>query len=140
MMKRTLLVLACFFLPACAFFQRPFRPVHAPPVEADRVEFPMEIPAEGRQIIRGPMATAIQLAMDDFIPRDLKLPREMTPEERCLHQRESYDVITAPGPEGIMFVRLTLGPEACKMSGTLLDMEIEYAIDVKGWRILAIKK
>ena len=139
-MKHYLLLLACLVFPACALFQRPFRPVHASPSEAAQVAFPMEIPEEGRQIIRGPMAAAIQLAMDDFIPRDLKLPRSLTPEEVCLHQRESYDAVAAPGPEGIMFVRLTLSPEACKMTGILLDMEVEYAVDVKGWRILAIKR
>jgi hypothetical protein len=63
----------------------------------------MALPEEGRQVIRGSMAAAIQLAMDDFLPRDLKLPRDATPEDVCLHSRESYDVFAAPGPEGIIF-------------------------------------
>jgi hypothetical protein len=86
------------------------------------------------------MAAAIQLAMDDFLPRDLRLPREATPEDVCLQSRKSYDVFAAPGPEGVIFVRLTLGSEACRRNGTLFDMEATYAIDVKGWRILSIKK
>jgi hypothetical protein len=139
-MKHLLLSLAFLILPGCVLFQRPFRPVHAPPEESSRVEFPMEIPADGRQIIRGPMAAAIQLAMDDFIPRDLKLPRDLTPEDACLLQRESYDTIAAPGPEGVVFVNITLGAEACKMSAVLLDAEAMYVIDTKKWRILAVRK
>jgi hypothetical protein len=138
-MKRTLWLLACLAFPACALFQRPFRPVRAPPAEAAQIEIPMALPEEGRQVVRGPMAAAIQLAMDDFLPRDLKLPRDATPEDVCLHSRESYDVFAAPGPEGVVFVRLILGSEACRMNGILFDMEATYAIDVKGWRILAIK-
>jgi hypothetical protein len=102
-MKRNLLLLSCLVLPACVLFQRPFRPVRASPAEAAQIEIPMALPEEGRQVIRGSMAAAIQLAMDDFLPRDLKLPRDATPEDVCLHSRESYDVFAAPGPEGIIF-------------------------------------
>ncbi len=40
----------------------------------------------------------------------------------------------------MMFVEIALAPEACKMDGPVLDMGATYAIDVKGWRILDVKR
>ncbi|WNG32426.1 hypothetical protein F0U61_01485 [Archangium violaceum] len=139
-MKYKALLPLCFFLPGCALFHWPFRPVHAPPEEAAQVQFPPEIPAEGRLTIRGPMAAAIQLAMDDFLPRGVKPHAGADPVEVCLYQRESYDIFAAPEADGRVLVEIALAPEACKMDGPVLDMGATYAIDVKGWRILAVKR
>ncbi|HEX8440838.1 hypothetical protein [Archangium sp.] len=139
-MRNKLLLPLCLLLSACALFQRSFRPTHAPPEEAVQILFPLELPSEGRQIIRGPMAAAIQLAMDDFLPRDVQPHRGATPEEVCLYQRDSYDVFAAPGSEGVMLVNIVLSPQACKMNGPSLDAEATYAVDVRKWRILAIKR
>ncbi|HYO54722.1 hypothetical protein [Archangium sp.] len=142
-MRHGMLILSlCFLLPACIhlpFFQQSFRPVHATPEEAAQVEFPLAPPTEGRLVVRGRMGAAIQLAMDDFLPRGIKPHSGATPVEVCLYQRESYDVFAAPGPEGMVFVEIVLAPDACKMNGPVLDMGATYAIDVKGWRILAVK-
>ncbi|HYO71032.1 MAG TPA: hypothetical protein VEU33_33630 [Archangium sp.] len=82
----------------------------------------------------------MQLAMDDFLPLDVKPHRGATPEEVCLYQRESYEVIASPGPDGSMFVRITLLPKVCEKEGPLLDAEATYAIDVAGRRILAVQR
>lgn len=136
-MKRSLPLLL-LLLPACALFQRPFHPEHASPEEAEQVKFPDELPAETRLKIPGVMATAIQLAMDDFRPRPVKTFPWASPEQSCLYQRESYNVDASPGPEGIVFVRFALAPNACpEVEDAPNDLGAIYAIDVRKWRILA---
>lgn len=134
-------LLSLLLLPGCALFQRSPRPVHAPPEEAAAVQFPSDLPATGLQELSGTLATAIQLAMDDFRPPGAKPHRGATPTEQCLYRRQSFDVQAAPGPEGIVFVRFLFNPEACTAEerAVVLDMGATYAIDVKGWRILAIQ-
>jgi hypothetical protein len=139
-MKRLLLPLV-FLLPGCSLFPLKHRgPEHAPPEEAARVQFPLDLPKETRITISGAMATAMQLALDDFLPLDTKPHEGATAEEVCLYQRESYEVIAAPGPEGTLFVRVTLRPQVWEKGGPLLDAEATYAIDVPGRRILAVQR
>ncbi|REG27230.1 hypothetical protein ATI61_110237 [Archangium gephyra] len=139
-MTRKLLLPLVLLLPACSLLPWFKRPVHAPPEEAARVEFPLELPKETRTTISGAVATAMQLAMDDFLPLDVKPHRGATPEEVCLYQRESYEVIASPAPHGAMFVRITLLPKVCEKGGPLLDVEATYAVDVAGRRILAVQR
>jgi hypothetical protein len=143
-MKRLPLLLLCAWLPGCALFpflQRPPRPVHAPPSEAASVTFPPELPAEGRQVLSGPMVVAIQLAMEDFLPWDVKPHAGATPREICLYKRDSYDVIAAPASAGLIYVNIYPRPGACEMGGPpVLDMSATYAIDVNTWRILAVQR
>jgi len=138
-MKRGLLLLPCMLLTACALFQRPSRPVHAPAEEASRVQFPLDLPKETRLIIPGTVFRAVQLAMEDFLPWDVRPHKGATADEVCLYQRDSYDVTTAPGPEGVLFVRFTVRDGVCNKDGPVLDMGATYAIDVTGWRILSIQ-
>jgi hypothetical protein len=138
--KRHWALLPCILLTACALFQHPPRPIHAPPEEAARVVFPLDLPKEERLIIPGTVLKAVQFAMDDFLPWDVRPRRSATPEEICLYQRESYDVTTSPRPDGVLFVRFTVKDGACTMGGGILDMGATYAIDVTGWRILAIQR
>jgi hypothetical protein len=139
-MKRSLLLVLCALLPACALFRRPPRPVHAPPQEAAGVTFPMEpLDIEGNVTVTGPLFVAMQLAMEDFRPWDLQPPRDATPREVCLYKRESYDMIAAPGPGGLVFVQIWLRPEACE-GPIALDGGAYYAIDAKTWRILAVRR
>ncbi|CAM4316897.1 hypothetical protein G4177_00230 [Corallococcus sp. ZKHCc1 1396] len=137
-MKSGLLLPAWLLLPACALFHRDSRPVHAPPEEAARVQFPLDLP-EDAQTLTGSMVTAMQLALEDFRPLDLKPHKGATEEELCLYQRESYDITAAPGPEGVTFVQITLKPQLCEKQGPIMDMGATYAVDVKGRRILAIQ-
>jgi hypothetical protein len=139
-MKRGLLLLPCMLLTACALFQRPSRPVHAPPAEAAQVQFPLDLPKDTRLIIPGTVFRAVQLAMEDFLPWDVRPHKGATADEVCLYQRDSYDVTTAPGPEGVLFVRFTVRDGVCNKDGPVLDMGATYAIDVTGWRILSIQR
>ncbi|MBZ4416849.1 hypothetical protein [Myxococcus sp. RHSTA-1-4] len=138
-MTRGLLLPLCLLLPACALFQRSSRPPHAPPEEAARVQFPLDLPAETRTTLPGGLVTAMQLALDDFMPLDVKPHKGATEEEICLYQRESYDVVASPGPEGITFVRVTLRPNVCEKYDPIMDMGATYAVDVAGRRILAVQ-
>ena len=72
-------------LSGCALFQRYPRPPRAPPEEAARFQFPMELPAEGRQMLSGVMAKAIQLAADDFGEESLRL-LEIAAEKACVRK------------------------------------------------------
>jgi hypothetical protein len=142
-MKRSLpwLLLLCAGLPACVLFQRPPRPAHASPQEAASFAWPTMLPTEGRQVLSGPMLAAIQLAMEDFLPWDLKSQAGATPRELCLDRRDSYDVVAVPGAEGLIYVEILLRPEACPMDGeVLLDAGGIYAIDTRNWRILSARR
>jgi hypothetical protein len=141
-MKRPLLLVLCALLPACALFQRPLRPVHAPAQEAAGLTFPAELlAAEGNVSLNGTLLAAIELAMEDFLPWDIKPHKGATPGEVCLYKRESYDVIASPGPQGIVFVEIYARPGVCEMGGgPILDFDAIYAIDVLTWRILAVHR
>lgn len=138
-MKWLLLPTLAVSLAGCSLFQRYPRPPRAPPEEAAQVRFPLELPAEGRQHLTGVMARAIQLADDDFRPLGAKPHRGADPLEACLYRRESFDVVAAPGPEGVVFVSFAFNAEACPPGGPIADAGATYAIDTKQWRILAVQ-
>jgi hypothetical protein len=135
-------LLLCLLLPGCALFRAAPRPVHAPPEEAAKVSFPLDLPKEGLQELSGTTAAAIALAMEDFRPLGTTPHRGATPLEQCLYRREAFDVSTAPGPEGIIFVQFSFSPSNCAENerDIVLDMGATYAVDVRGARILAIQK
>jgi hypothetical protein len=66
--------------------------------------------------------------------------------DACEFQRESYDVIAVPGPEGVMLVRLILNEEVCLLTKGSVDAVtgkepvdmVTYAVDIRNWRILSI--
>lgn len=125
-------------LMACAHANPPV--AYVPPEEAAWFKFPYELPDAGRQTISGPMAAAIQLAMEDFLPRDRRPDRGASPQDICLQQRQSYDVEASPGPKGTIWVSISLSGGACTWGpGPLLDMGATYAVDTSGWRILAVR-
>ena len=137
-MKRSLLLVLCALLPACALFRRPPRPVYATPQEAAAVTFPVEpLELKGSVTVSGNLLAAVELAMEDFLPWDLQLPTGATPREVCLSKRESYDMIAAPGEGGLVFVQIWARPEACE-GPTALDLGAYYAIDVAQRRIVAV--
>lgn len=141
-MKRPLLLLMlCTWLPACALFQRPPRPTYAPPQEAASFVWPVAFPEKDHQFLSGTLLSAIQLAMEDFLPWDIKPHSGATPTEQCLYRRDSYDVLVAPGGEDLVLVEIMLRPGACHAEGeVVLDGGGRYAIDVKNWRILAAQR
>ncbi|WP_224245492.1 hypothetical protein [Hyalangium gracile] len=143
-MKRSLLLVLCALLPACALFRRPPRPVHAPPQEvaAAGLSFPTEpLALEGSVTVTGPLFVAMQLAMEDFLPWDARPHKGATPSEECLYKRESYDMIAAPGTDGVVYVQIWPRPGTCEMGmGPILDLGANYIIDTKTWRILAVTR
>jgi hypothetical protein len=138
--KHGLVALLALPLAGCVLFARPIRPPRAPPEEAARFQFPLDLPAEGRMQTPATVAVATQLAMDDFRPLDVKPHKNATPDELCLYRRDSFDVWTAPGPEGVMLVRFVPKPHTCDSEGPVTDASVTYAIDVRQWRILAIQR
>ena len=143
-MKHRFLLSICLSLCACVS-RRAI--VHAPPEEAEKVKFPLALPSEGSQHIQGNVIAAIQLAMDDFLPWDAKpSPSELA--DACLQRRESYDVLSAPGPDGVVLVQFVINGKACPLANAMLDPSTgnplvdvtTYAIDLRAWRVLSIKK
>jgi hypothetical protein len=139
-MFQKLPLLCAVLLPTCALFQRPPRPVHAPPEVAEQFKFPMDVPEEGRQIIKGDVVRAIQLAIEDFYPWDKKPPDAERSGKECLYRRESYSVITAPAGNDVILVDIFLAPDACGDKAVPSDLGALYAIDTRHWRILAIRR
>ncbi|ATB44459.1 hypothetical protein [Corallococcus macrosporus] len=139
-MKCRALLLTVVLLPGCVLFQRPFRPEHAPKEEAAKLPYPLWLPSEGRVQVPANLAAAIGLAMDDMLPRDVKPPRDATPDDVCLHRRDSYDVEAAPLNEEVVLVRFLVKEGACRSEGATATEAATYAIDVRGWRILAVQR
>ncbi|MBL0698149.1 hypothetical protein [Comamonas sp. JC664] len=127
-------------LPGCALFQRPFRPEHAPKEEAAKLPYPLWLPTEGKVRLSADMTTAIGLAMDDLLPRNIQPPRNATPDDVCLHRRDSYDVEAAPLNDDVMLVRFLVKEGACRSEGATAIEAATYAVDVKSWRILAVQR
>ncbi|MFP2959469.1 hypothetical protein ACLEPN_16920 [Myxococcus sp. 1LA] len=119
----------------------------ASPEEAARFTFPLELPLEGLLHLEGNTAAAIQLAMDDFMPRGAPIPQGVRPDEECLYRQQSYNVTSAPGPEGVVLVQFQQDDAACPPSPALsveavsgkplLDVTT-YAVDVRTMRILSV--
>ncbi|WP_426756315.1 hypothetical protein [Myxococcus sp. Y35] len=125
-------------LSGCAV--RPAALPRVPPAEAAWFKFPETLPVDGRREVPAVTVAAIQLAMDDFLPRHLRLPDGASDVEVCLNQRQSYDVRTSPHSEGIMLIRFSVSPGACMQQGAVLDMGATYAVDTRAWRILAVQQ
>lgn len=139
-MSRVVLLFVCVSLSACSLFQRPFRPEHAPPEESARFEFPLGFPPGEHTFIPGTIAAAVGLAMEDFLPGGAKPPRGATPDEVCLAQRSSYDVLAKALPDDVVLVSFSPKQGACVQEGIALDVGATYAVDVKTWRILAVQR
>lgn len=116
------------------------RPIaRAAPEEAAWFKFNRELPGDTKKTIPGKMATAIQLAMDHFLPWDRKPSLGADPVSVCLLQRQSWNVYAVPEPDDLIWVQFSLGPGACSRHGPVADMGATYAIDARRWRILAIR-
>lgn len=125
-------------LAACSHVPAP--PPHVPPEEAAWFKFPYELPDAGKKTLPGAIATAIQLAMDDFLPRGWTPSRGTTPQDICAAQRQSYDIEASPGPGKLIWVNISLAPGACTWgSEPLLDVGATYAIDTAHWRVMAVR-
>ncbi len=86
--------------------------------------------------LEGNTIAAIQLAIDDYLPWGAPPPNAPFEVSPCLGHRESYDVTTVPGPEGVILVRFDVNTGVCQSDGQLLDITT-YAIDIRMMRILS---
>ena len=139
-MRHIALLSLCLILPGCALFHP--RPAHAPPEEAAQYRFPVAFPTQERQSVSGVAAAAITLAMEDFLPLWMKPPRDASPREVCVAQRQSYDVMAAPASEGVLLVSFSVRDDACRdLAGPpIADIPTVYAIDTRKWIVLSIQK
>ncbi len=96
----------------------------------------MDIPEEGSVRINGNAAASIQLAMEDFLSWEAEPTQSPIQVSPCLTHRESYDVTTAPIPDGVMLVRFDVNTGVCQPDDQLLDI-ITYAIDIRTMRIIS---
>jgi hypothetical protein len=90
--------------------------------------------------IRGDLAMAIALAMDDFFLSMPPLPRDASPVEQCLRRREVWDVEAVPHLEGVVVVGISPRYEKCDPHNVSLDGGGLYAIDTTQWRVLSVRK
>ncbi len=139
-MRCSALLLVAVLSSGCTLLRRPFRPEHAPKEEAAQLPYPLWLPESGRVKVPAEAAAAISLALDDMLPRDVKPSRNATPDEVCLYRRDSYDVEAAPLSEDVMLISFRVKDGACRAEGKTSTEAATYAIDVRGWRILAVQK
>jgi hypothetical protein len=132
---RLLLVL---LLSSAACVRAPVVP-RVPAEQAAWFKFPRHFPEQDAQSISGPMAAAITLALQDFLPSDRESPDTSDRMAACLAQRAAYDVIAFPGPEEQVFVSISLSPGACQEEGPVLEVGATYAVDVRQGLILAVQ-
>lgn len=104
---------------------------YVPADEASWFKFGDDLPAEGRLEIPANRVAAMQTAMDEFMP---PTPLFASRTDICVHQRQSWDVETAPGGDGALLVRVSLSPGACYRWAPPQDMEHTFTVDVRSWR------
>ncbi|NMO23411.1 hypothetical protein HPC49_51060 [Pyxidicoccus fallax] len=140
-MKTITLALALLLTPGCALFNRSHQPPRAPGAERGDFAFPMMGMKDVESTrIRGDLAMAIALAMDDFFLSMPPLPKDASPAEQCLRRREVWDVEALPHQEGVVIVGLSPRTEECDPHNVALDGGGLYAIDTTQWRILSVRK
>lgn len=139
-MKRSALLLAAILASGCTLFRRPFRPEHAPKEETASLPYPLWLPESGRVKVPADVAAAVSLALDDMLPRDVRPPRNASPDEICLYRRDSYDVEAAPLNESVLLVSFRVKEGICRAEGKTVTEAATYAIDIRTWRILAVQK
>jgi hypothetical protein len=127
-------LLLCCALTACVSARSHVR--YVPAEEAAWFKFGDDLPEESRVELSGTRTAAMQLAMEHFLPWNVRSPAGAGRSDICVHQRQSWDVETAPGEEGIMWVRFSLSPGACYRWGPPMDMEFTYAVDMRSGRLL----
>jgi hypothetical protein len=139
-MRHIAFLSVCMMLSGCSLF-RP-RPLHASPEEAAQYRFPVTFPEQEQQVVPGNTAAAITLAMEDFLPLWMKPPRDASPREACLTQRQSYDVAAAPASVDVILVSFSVREDVCPgLEGPpIADIPIIYAVDTRRWLILSIQK
>ncbi|WP_338872938.1 hypothetical protein [Myxococcus stipitatus] len=103
-----------------------------PAAEGERVAFPDSF--TGAVELSGPLAAALEVAMNEFLPPGAKVKPHGGGEaiSECLSRRSTYDVQAMAYGEGLFYVSFTPRVERCGLSDELLDGGAEYVIDGKG--------
>lgn len=133
-MGRAAGLMLCCALSGCMTARSQVR--YVPAEEAAWFKFGEELPEESRVELSGSQATAMRLAMERFLPWNVRPPAGASRSDICILQRQSWDVETAPGRDGTLLVRVSLSPGACYRWGPPLDMESTYEVDVRNRRLL----
>jgi hypothetical protein len=137
-----LAVIACANTHGTRRFSR-----HVPPAEAAwfKIEFNQEFPDQGKEKVSGGMASAIQIAMDDFLPwRDPpsgEVATELEADAICLSQRQSWDIWyrVSPADGKVMLISIAPAPGACRRGPPIMDQGATYAVDTRTESILAVQ-
>ena len=133
-MGRAAGLLLCFSLSGCMTVRSH---VHfVPAEEAAWFKFGEDLPEEGRVELPGNRVAAMRLAMERFLPWNVRPQSGASRSDICVLQRQSWDVETAPGKDGTMLVRFTLAPGACYRGTPPLDMDATYEVDVRKGSLL----
>ncbi|MCY1082963.1 hypothetical protein [Archangium lansingense] len=133
-MGRAAGLLLCFALSGCMTARSHVR--YVPAEESAWFKFGEDLPEEGRIELSANRVAAMQLAMERFLPWNVRPSAGASRSDICVLQRQSWDVETAPGKEGTLLVRFSLAPGACYRGAPPLDMEATYEVDVRNKRLL----
>ncbi len=130
----------CGLMSGCSLFgyYRHERAVRAPPEEAANIQFPLSF--EEGVLLEGPVRSAVDVAMNDFLPPGAKVKLSDGDERlgRCLSSRGTYDAVVVKDEAGVYFVSIFPVWSRCEGGESLLDFGAIYAIDDQG-RIMGVR-
>ncbi|NVJ23854.1 MULTISPECIES: hypothetical protein [Myxococcus] len=134
-MRRTLLAVASLgALSGCSFFgyYKHEKARWAPPEQARNIDFPDSF--ETGVHLTGPMASAMEVAMSDFLPPGGKLKGHRTDPrlDECLSRRSTYETFIHQARDDLYFVRFSPVLSRCGLDVPILDGGAVYAVDGQG--------
>ncbi|MFP2906180.1 hypothetical protein ACLESD_14165 [Pyxidicoccus sp. 3LFB2] len=139
MKPSTLTAILCFalVLNGCSLFgyHRIRRAERAPPEEAAKISFPDSM--EQGTHLDGPAVSALEVAMNEFLPPDAKAEARSEQLAKCLSRRDTYDVTVLKESDDLYFVSILPRFSRCgiELETPIMDVGATYAIDSTG-RIL----
>jgi hypothetical protein len=134
------LILISGMMSGCSFlgYYKREKAERAPPEEAAMIKFPDSL--EGGVHLTGPMAAALETAMNEFLPPGKEL-KTNDPDERvaaCLSRRSTYETLVLSASDDLFFVAFIPALKRCGLDEEILDGGAVYAVDGKG-RILGMR-
>jgi hypothetical protein len=110
------------------------KPTWAPPEEGAKVQFLNSL--EGGVQLTGPMMAALKVAMDDYLPSNIRPGDQRYLPGQCLAQWRYINITVFQASDDLFFVLFIPDLSKCGPGFIDLDAGAEYAVDGKG-RILA---
>jgi hypothetical protein len=127
-------------LTGCAYFgyYKHEKALWAPPEEAAQGEFPNSF--DGGISLTGPMMVALNVAIKEFRPPDVKVKTNDGDERlaRCLSRWDTFDTSVLQVNDNLFFVRFFPDISRCGIHDIILDAGAVYAVDGQG-RILDVR-